>query len=99
MTTFEVSYLISQYLLFAAAVVYTVFAIFQWRAIGRQADIAEKTLVATFRPKLIVRNVKIVSDVSDESNLITLPVELYLEVANRGGSVAENNFRKRDSCS
>lgn len=81
---------------------YTIFAAFQWWAIRRQANIADKTLSAikhqatvantalafTLRPQLIVRNVKTLSDTQQDIWIVNAS-KFYLEVVNRGGSATK----------
>lgn len=60
MTLYELLYLVSQYLIFIAALIYTVFACLQWRAIRSQAKIAADTF------KTIERQ----ADIADEQAAI-----------------------------
>jgi hypothetical protein len=84
MTGFEILYLISQYLILIAAGIYTYFALLQWRVIGRQADIAEKTLALSNRPRLRVRSCFITNWDMDADDKIFV----HFKVVNYGGSDA-----------
>jgi hypothetical protein len=68
-------------------------SIWQWRAIGRQANIADKTLMLQFRPQLIVRNVVLTSVTEQPSGETYMlrrgyPVMGQFYVANVGDSPA-----------
>ena len=93
---------ITDWIMVGVTTAYAIFAFLQWCAIRRQANIADKTasaikhqatvanttLAYTLRPKLIVRNVKIISDTGQDDWIIK-PGEFYLEVVNQGGSATK----------
>jgi hypothetical protein len=59
------------------------------RVIEEQAKISNETLVLTVRPKVIVRSLKSITKIAED--LPTDPIEIVLEVVNRGRSTAYIN--------
>lgn len=85
----------SSWALVYATLAYLVVAFCQWRAIHRQATIANKTLALSNRPKLKVRAFVVKSDIGNTSpGKIDWEMEIAFEVANYGGTdahVTESN--------
>ena len=71
--------------LLVVGAVYSLFAWLQWRAISRQADIADRTLAANNRPRLKIRGVRVKEDIfSDPDGKI----DVTFDVVNYGHSEA-----------
>jgi len=71
--------------LFIAGVIGIIIGVCTLRAINRQADAMERTLIATFRPKLVVRGIKF-----NPGSIVVAgpPGNIQYIVANSGGSTA-----------
>src|SRR2546425_9772245 len=91
MTYFERLYLLSQYLIFLASVIYAGVALWQLFAIRRQADIANKTLLLMQRPKLRIRNVAVTPiPLADTSTrLLKQALSITFSIVNVGNAVAQ----------
>ena len=88
MTHFERLYLLSQYLIFIASVIYAGIALKQLFAIRRQAEIAKSTLTLTQRPRIKVRSFSTENEITEDQPLPSSDFTLTFEIVNYGGTDA-----------